>query len=63
MLQGSDRPWQFARCRIGMEGQGMQRTKSGFFTARILISSTCLGLAEECLALATDWAKQAGARV
>ncbi|MFZ1831262.1 MAG: acyl-CoA dehydrogenase family protein [Pseudomonadales bacterium] len=44
--------------RIGMEGQGMERIKSGFFTARILISSTCLGLAEECLALATDWAKQ-----
>jgi hypothetical protein len=21
MLQGSDRPWQFARCRIGIEGQ------------------------------------------
>lgn len=44
--------------RIGLEGQGMQRTKSGFFTARVLISSTCLGLAEECLTLATDWAKQ-----
>ena len=43
--------------RIGLEGQGMERTKTGFFIARILISSTCLGLAEECLTLATEWAR------
>jgi short-chain 2-methylacyl-CoA dehydrogenase len=44
--------------RLGMEGEGLARILSGFFIARILIASTCLGLAEECLALATEYAKQ-----
>lgn len=44
--------------RIGAEGEGLLRTLRGFFTARILIASTCLGLAEECLDLATAYAKQ-----
>ena len=44
--------------RIGIFGEGLDRILSGFFTARVMIASTCLGLAEECLDLASAYAKE-----
>jgi len=44
--------------RLGGAGEGLDRIVSGFFVGRIIIASTALGLAEECLALASEYAKQ-----
>ncbi|MFI5398540.1 MAG: acyl-CoA dehydrogenase family protein [Candidatus Binatia bacterium] len=44
--------------RIGIYGEGLDRILTGFFTARVMIASTALGLAEECLDLASAQAKQ-----
>jgi short-chain 2-methylacyl-CoA dehydrogenase len=43
---------------IGMEGEGLARILRSLGMGRIQIASTCLGLAEECLDLATAYAKQ-----
>lgn len=44
--------------RIGSSGKGRGGTVKGFFAARIMLASTALGLAEECLALAAGHASQ-----
>jgi short/branched chain acyl-CoA dehydrogenase len=57
----------FDDCRVpainllGPRGTGRGRTVRGFFAARIVLASTALGLAEECLDLALDYAKQRNA--
>ncbi|HWO94649.1 MAG TPA: acyl-CoA dehydrogenase family protein, partial [Dehalococcoidia bacterium] len=54
----------FDDCRVprmnlmGERGRGRERTVVGFFTARTTLSSTALGVAEECFRLALDYAKQ-----
>ena len=42
--------------RIGSSGGGRGRTLRGFFAARIMLASTALGLAEECLEIASAYA-------
>ncbi len=44
--------------RFGATGSGFERIMSGFFVGRIVIGSTALGLAEECLEIATAYAKE-----
>ncbi len=44
--------------RIGSLGGGRGRIIRGFFTARIALASTALGLAEECLEIAAAYAKE-----
>lgn len=44
--------------RFGVSGTGYKRIMSGFFIGRIVIASTALGLAEECLDIATAYAKE-----
>ncbi|NIP95365.1 MAG: acyl-CoA dehydrogenase, partial [Akkermansiaceae bacterium] len=44
--------------RFGIEGTGFERIMSGFFIGRIVIASTALGLAEECLDIATAYARE-----
>ena len=44
--------------RMGVSGSGFERIMSGFFIGRIVIASTALGLAEECLEIATAYAKE-----
>ena len=44
--------------RLGTEGQGLAGMLHALGMGRIQIASTCLGLAEECLDLATAYAKQ-----
>ncbi|MBW2291275.1 MAG: acyl-CoA dehydrogenase family protein [Deltaproteobacteria bacterium] len=44
--------------RFGVSGAGYKRIMSGFFIGRIVIASTALGLAEECLEIATAYAKE-----
>jgi butyryl-CoA dehydrogenase len=44
--------------RIGSAGKGRGGIVRGFFAARIMLASTALGLAEECLALAREHACQ-----
>ena len=43
------------------EGDELVGLVRGFFAARIVLASTALGLAEECLGLALDYAKQRNA--
>ncbi len=44
--------------RFGISGSGFERIMSGFFIGRIVIASTALGLAEECLDIASAYAKE-----
>ena len=44
--------------RLGIPGTGFESIMSGFFSSRIVIASTALGLAEECLEIASEYAKQ-----
>ena len=44
--------------RVGSQGGGRGRTLRGFFAARIMLSSTALGLAEECLEIASAYARE-----
>ncbi|HEX7409350.1 MAG TPA: acyl-CoA dehydrogenase family protein [Candidatus Binatia bacterium] len=44
--------------RMGGAGTGMDRILSGFFIGRVIIASSALGLGEECLAIAAEYAKQ-----
>jgi butyryl-CoA dehydrogenase len=44
--------------RIGSQGGGRSRTLRGFFAARIMLASTALGLAEECLEIASAYARE-----
>lgn len=44
--------------RIGSPGGGRGRTVRGFFAARIMLASTALGLAEECLEIASAYARE-----
>jgi len=44
--------------RIGSPGGGRGRIVRGFFTARIALASTALGLAEECLEIASVYANE-----
>jgi butyryl-CoA dehydrogenase len=43
--------------RVGSAGGGRSRTVRGFFAARIMLASTALGLAEECLDIASAQAR------
>lgn len=60
------RPLEFDNCelplyhRIGGAG-GMKKTLEGLFVGRIILASTALGLAEECLTLASEFAKERNA--
>jgi butyryl-CoA dehydrogenase len=47
--------------RMGASGSGMDRILRGFFLGRVVIASTALGLAEECLEIATAYAKERSA--
>ncbi|UCH85949.1 MAG: acyl-CoA dehydrogenase family protein [Dehalococcoidia bacterium] len=67
-LRSSDtRELAFDDCRVpainllGPRGTGRGSIVRGFFAARIVLASTALGLAEECLVLALDYAKQRNA--
>ena len=44
--------------RIGSPGGGRGRTVRGFFAARITLASTALGLAEQCLEIASAYAQE-----
>jgi short-chain 2-methylacyl-CoA dehydrogenase len=44
--------------RLGIPGTGFQAIMNGFFSSRIVIASTALGVAEECLEIASAYAKQ-----
>ncbi len=44
--------------RIGSPGGGRGRIVRGFFAARIVLASTALGLAEECLEIASAYARE-----
>lgn len=43
--------------RIGSSGGGRGRTLRGFFTARIMLASTALGLADECFDISLAYAR------
>jgi len=43
---------------LGEEGKGFYRCMEGFNAARAVVSAACLGGAEKCLEIATEYAKQ-----
>ena len=44
--------------RLGVEGTGFEAIMTGFFSSRLVIASTALGVAEECLEIASAYAKE-----
>ncbi len=43
---------------LGEEGRGFYHCMEGFNAARVVVAAACLGGAEKCLEIATDYAKQ-----
>lgn len=47
-----------AKYVLGEEGKGFYHCMEGFNVARVVVAAACLGGAEKCLEIATDYAKQ-----
>jgi acyl-CoA dehydrogenase len=47
-----------AKYLLGQEGKGFYACMEGFNVARVVVSAACLGAAERCLEIASDYAKQ-----